>query len=172
MRAVTGLLLVAVLTLTGCNSAGPSAEEWAGDVCVALDPWRAEIDDLTTKANEAMKPESPPADAKKDLLALLSGAAEATEEARKDVEAAGVPDVDDGAKIAKEFAESLAGTRDAYRTAHDGIEKLDAEASGFYDDVTGVMEQLAKDYDAVPREVTKLNSDELRKAFASVKRCE
>lgn len=173
MRAVRRLLALFLglgLVVAGCGT-GPGAEKWATEVCAALKPWQTEIDELTAEANTAMKPDSSPTQAKRDLLKLLEGAADSSEDARAAIAAAGVPDVAEGGELAERFTESLAATRDAYRTAHDGIAELDAGASGFYDEVAKVMERLAKDYDAVPQ-VASLDSDELRDAFASVKRCQ
>lgn len=170
MRAVCWLL-VCGLVLIGCGTTDPDAKTWATKVCTALEPWKTEIDELTDEANTALNPDSTPSQAKKDLLTLLSGAAEATETARAAIAEAGVPDVDDGRRLAKRFTDSLSATRDAYRTAHDGIAELDAADDGFYDSVAKVMQRLSKDYDAVPQ-VAKLDSDELRDAFASVKQCD
>ncbi|ADD40213.1 hypothetical protein [Stackebrandtia nassauensis] len=169
MRAVAWLL-VAALALSGCGSQ-VDAEEWAADVCAALEPWKTGIEDLTAEANAAMDPESSPTQAKKDLLKLLAGAADISEDARAGIEAAGVPDIADGERMAKRFTESLAATRDAYRTAHDRIEKLDAGKGDFYDEVAAAMKQLAKDYDAVPQ-VAELDSEELKNAFEAVKQCQ
>ena len=158
-----------VCVLSGCGS-GPNAQEWADDVCTSLKPWAGEISDLTEEANGAMGPQSSPKEAQKELVTLLSGAAEATETAREGVEKAGVPDVDSGEAIADRFTSSLAETRDAYSDARDGIESLDASEDSFYDDVSQIMTQLDKDYQNVPQ-VASLNSDELRDAFAQLPDC-
>ena len=163
---------VSALVLSGClwQPDRPDAVTWAGSVCEALNPWRAEIDELTGTANAAMTPDSSPVDAKGDLLGLLSGAAEATQAAHDAVVSAGVPDVADGEAIADRFVDSLAGTRDAYRVAHDELAALDASAEGFYDDVAQVMADLVDDYAAVPQ-VAALDSVELSDAFETAPAC-
>jgi hypothetical protein len=171
MRASLMLIaaLVAVLP-AGCSS-DPSAAEWAGDVCAALDPWRTDIDDLTESANSALSPDTSPEQAKEDLTTLLAGAASASETARSAIAAAGVPDVAGGEDIAQRFTDSLAATRDAYQEALDDLTDLDAGDAGFYDDVATVMDDLSKDYARVPQ-VAELNSEELGAAFAADSRCQ
>ena len=80
----------------GCDTQpdSPDAVSWANSVCEALLPWMDEIDTLTGAASVAMTPDSSPGEAKNELLELLSGAADASREARDAVIAAGVPDVD------------------------------------------------------------------------------
>ncbi len=159
-----------VCVLSGCGGGGPSAQEWANDVCTSLGPWAGQISDLTDQANDAMSPQSSPAAAQEEMVTLLSGAADATETARKGVADAGIPDVDSGEAIAERFSDSLTATRDAYRDARDGVESLDPKQDGFYDDVSQIMTQLDKDYQNVPQ-VASLNSDELRDAFAQLPDC-
>ena len=170
MRLASRLLAVVLVAGLGGCASGPDAQEWAGQVCRALEPWRSDIDDLTTEANAAMSPKSSPAQAKQDLEDLLSGAAEATDEARVDIVDAGVPDVESGESIAKRFVDALEATRDAYRNARDGVAKLDSGDAGFYDSVAKVMKRLSSDYDDVPQ-VAQLDNDELRDAFNSAEQC-
>ena len=40
--------------VAGCAPAGRPATEWAGSVCAALGPWRAQIADLNAQAQSAM----------------------------------------------------------------------------------------------------------------------
>lgn len=172
MRTTLAAAAATLLLLTGCNGEPdrPDALTWAGSVCEALHPWMDEIDNLTGAAGVAMTPDSSPAEAKNELLGLLSGAAEASQTAHDDVVAAGTPDVDDGEAIADRFADSLAGTRDAYRAAHDAMAALDAADDDFYDDVAQVMAELVDAYAAVPQ-VAELDSDELRDAFETAPAC-
>ncbi|MGH8791418.1 MAG: hypothetical protein ACRDXX_02060, partial [Stackebrandtia sp.] len=176
MSAALRRLLAAVLTTTlglasaGC-SADPTAQEWAADVCTALDPWMAEIDTLTADAGAAMDAETPQPDAQQELLNLLSGAAQASETARAKVAEAGTPDIADGDVIAQRFADSLEATRDAYRGAHDELEALDASKDDFYDDVQQVMDDLAVEYAQIPQ-VAELTSEELQDAFAATPECQ
>ncbi|CAM3347642.1 hypothetical protein [Stackebrandtia soli] len=169
MRVRPLISAAVVLALTGCSSTA-DATDWASDVCVALDPWRTEIDTLAAETGEAISDTSTPQETKDQLLALLNGAAQSTESALRDVQRAGIPDVDNGESIAERFADSLRATRDAYREAHDALRALSAGNADFYEEVANVMADLNTAYAAIPQ-VAELNSAELEAAFADVDAC-
>jgi hypothetical protein len=175
MRPARPLALVALLallaSLAGC-SGSPGARAWAASVCTTLEPWRTEIGSLTTRTQQQMEKATTPGQAKENLMRLFGGAAEASEKARAGVVKAGVPDVDDGARIADGFTGSLAATRDAYARAKAGIEGLaTAPAEAFYQQVTKVVEQMQADYAASSLDTSNLNSVELKAAFDEAPEC-
>ncbi|GAA4596277.1 hypothetical protein BJY16_001959 [Actinoplanes octamycinicus] len=171
MRAVRMISLVLVVWLAGCSS-GHGAQAWAASVCTVLAPWRSEIGTLTTRTQQQMTTRTTPGQAKENLARLFDGARAASEEARAGVERAGVPDVSGGDKIAAAFVGSLTGMRDAYGTAHDGIEALDTGTSTFYDQVADVVERLDAEYAKSGLDTSKLDSVELRQAFESLPECQ
>ncbi|MFC7529481.1 hypothetical protein [Actinoplanes sp. GCM10030250] len=176
MRAVRliSLAFVPVLAvpLSGC-SAQPGPQAWAASVCTALSPWRSEIDTLTSRTQQQMSSRTTPGQAKENLSRLFDGAASASEEARVEVERAGIPDVTNGDAIAHGFTGSLAGIRDAYGTARSGIQALaTTPAKNFYTEVGKVVERLTTDYEKSSLDTTKLESVELRQAFDSLPECQ
>ncbi|HEY8534136.1 MAG TPA: hypothetical protein VIL44_09765 [Micromonospora sp.] len=166
-------MVAAVLAgLLGACGGGPSATAWAASVCSALTPWRAEIRELTSSTQQQMTAKTTPAQAKENLIRLLSGAEAASEEARRRVEAAGVPDVAGGDAVAEGIIASLAAVRDAYGNAKRGIERLDADRAGaFYDGVEAVLETLNAEYKRSALDTGSLNSPELQRAFDEVPEC-
>ncbi|MEU4559245.1 hypothetical protein AB0F72_12735 [Actinoplanes sp. NPDC023936] len=176
MRAVRpislALVLVLAVPLAAC-SGQPGAQAWAALVCTSLSPWRSEIDSLTSRAQAQMTAETTPGQAKENLARLFDGAATASEQARVGVERAGVPDVDDGERIADGFLGSLAGIRDAYGQARTGIEALATRPTEtFYAEVGKVLDQLSANYEKSSLDTTKLESVELRQAFDSLPECQ
>ncbi len=166
-------LLVALLVAgsAGCAD-GPAPRAWASSVCRALGPWRAEIDTLTTRAQQQMTAETTPAQAKENLVRLFGGAEAASESARRAVERAGVPDVDGGERVFRGFLESLTAVRDAYGRARQNIAALDtARADPFYTAVRQVVETLNTEYKASTLDTSRLNSEELKRAFDEVPEC-
>jgi hypothetical protein len=162
---------LAVSFLAGCGG-GPPARVWAASVCTALQPWRIELGSLTTKAQEQANAAPNPAQAKENLIRLFDGAQKSTESARHKVEAAGVPDVDNGRKIAQSFVATLAAVRDASGHAKTGIDGLtSADPKTFSDGVAAVLTTLNKEYAQSAIDVTQLDSVELRKAFDEVPEC-
>ncbi|MBB4695780.1 hypothetical protein [Paractinoplanes abujensis] len=175
MRPARPLVLLVVLalatSLAACSSSH-SARAWAASVCTTLEPWRSEIGSLTTRTQQQMDTATTPGQAKENLMRLFGGAADASEKARAGVVKAGVPDVDDGERIADGFSGSLAATRDAYAKARSGIEVLPtAPAQTFYQQVSQVVQQLQTDYQASGLDTSKLSSSELKAAFDEVPEC-
>ncbi|GAA1845643.1 hypothetical protein GCM10009687_09320 [Asanoa iriomotensis] len=168
-RAVLAAVLL-MLALAGCGHDRPAPQIWAADVCDALSPWRDQIDSLASGTEQQMTAKTTPAQAKENLVRLLGGAEQASEDARALVERAGVPDVDQGAAVAGGFVGSLAGVRDAYGKAKREIEGLET-GPAFYDGVAATVETLNKEYDASALDTSKLNSPELARAFDEVPEC-
>ncbi len=171
MRRLGALTALAVLVLSGC-AGGPPPRVWAASVCSALSPWRAELDSLTTKAQEQANAAPNSAQAKENLVRLFDGAQKSTEAARAKVEAAGVPAVDDGDKIARSFVSTLAAVRDAYGHAKDGVSGLGVDdPKNFSDGVASVLTTLNSEYAKSSVDLTNLDSVELKKAFDEVPEC-
>ncbi|MFI5894305.1 hypothetical protein ACIA5D_29810 [Actinoplanes sp. NPDC051513] len=171
-RPLSVVLLVAlVLSAAACGSA-QNARAWAASVCGTLSPWRTEIGSLTTRAQQQINVNTTPNQAKENLSRLFAGAQDASERARAGVVEAGVPDVDNGKKIADSFTGALAGLRDAYGKAATGIDGLPtAPAKVFYEQVEKVVNQLNTDYQASSLDTSRLDSPELKQAFDEVPEC-
>ncbi len=165
-------LVLAAFVLTGCGGSGVPHRTWVTSVCQTLTPWRDRITALNGQAAEQMKTAKTPAQTRDDLLALLSGARQATEDARAKVAAAGVPDVADGSAIAQRFVAALAAARDAYAKAQQGIQGLpDKDETAFYAGVKTTMDALNQDYARAGVDTGRLASAGLRKDFDEVPAC-
>jgi hypothetical protein len=178
-RALVALALVALaLTGAGCGSGGSGApagvphRTWVTGVCEALHPWRDRFTALNGQAADQMKGATTPDQAKTNLVTLLGGVRQATEDARVKVAAAGAPDVADGAAIAQRFVAALAAVRDAYGKAQRTVQGLStSDSAGFYRDVAAAMDTLNTDYKRAGLDVGKLASADLRKDFGEVPAC-
>jgi hypothetical protein len=171
-KAAVLVIVVAALLTSACSSAvAPST--WASSVCQALTPWRAQITTLNSNAQAEMATARTPTDTRTHILALLEGAEQATEKARSAVSAAGVPDVDGGAVIAKRFVAALASVRDAYARAETSIKALaTADADTFYAGVGTAMTTLNADYAKSGVDTDRLASPELQSDFGKVAACQ
>jgi hypothetical protein len=173
MRARVAVLIMVVvsLSISACSSA-IAPQTWAASVCQALTPWRAQITALNQNAQTEMASTHTPADTRTHMVALLSGAEQATEKARAAVLAAGVPDVDGGAVIEKRFVAALAAVRDAYQQAETTIAALPmADANAFYDAVGDAMTKLNADYANSGVDTSQLASTVLQADFDKVAAC-
>ncbi|MFV2101930.1 hypothetical protein [Micromonospora sp. LOL_024] len=169
---LTVVLATLVLLAAGCGSNGPSPRAWAASVCSALNPWRAEISKLTSSTHQQMTAQTTPAQAKENLVRLFGGAEQASETARKKVEQAGVPQAEHGAEVSAGFRSSLASMRDAYGRARSAIDGLaTGEATAFYDGVRSTVGTLQQEYDASALDTSRLDSEELKRAFDEVPEC-
>jgi hypothetical protein len=170
-----GLLFVLVSAGTsGCTDGNGEVapKQWAQSVCAALTPWRAEIAELTTKAQQQLESAKTASQTKHNIVDLLRGAESASEKARLGVLAAGVPDVSDGAKVAEQFNASLAKARDAYGHAKGSIEALQAvEEKAFYTAVQSAFAVLKEEYEQSAIDPKHVGPKELQKAFNEVPEC-
>ncbi|HEX7745796.1 MAG TPA: hypothetical protein VF462_11110 [Micromonosporaceae bacterium] len=167
----TAVLCSVAVLVAGC-AGGPAPRAWAASVCQALAPWRTTIADLTTSTREQMTARTSPAQAKEHLVRLFGGAERVSDQARRDVEDAGVPDVERGEAVARGFVASLTGVRDAYGRARRSIEQLDTgRAEEFYAGVHAAVAVLNREYDASALDLGALDSPELKRAFEEVPEC-
>ncbi|MBB5871324.1 hypothetical protein F4553_004703 [Allocatelliglobosispora scoriae] len=166
------LALALLLAGLGGCAGEPPPEVWAASVCSALTPWRTEINALTKRTQQQQEAAPNTAQAKENLTRLFASAETATESARSKVVAAGAPDVTDGPAIAASFVTSLAGVRDAYAHAKNGISAITAtENKDFSDQVAAVLDTLNSEYAKTAPDLGKLQSVELREAFEEVPEC-
>lgn len=170
-RRLVALLVVVLVGVTGCSS-GKSADEWAGEVCAALGPWKSKIADLNDQGRRQMLSATSTTETLSYLDGLLGGAASASEAARVRVAAAGVPDVDGGAAVAASFVASLTGARDAYAQARADLKALPmSDDTQFYDGVVRIMSALNEQYESTAVDPATLNSPALKQAFEGSAAC-
>jgi hypothetical protein len=172
------LLSAALLTaLAGCGgparaSAGPSAVDWAAQVCTTLGPWRMAIVQLNHDAQARLAAATTPGQTRTELLTLFTGGQDATERARAAIVAAGVPDVAGGAELAQRFVASLAQVRDAYTHAATSLRAIPTAAASYYDQVAAVITTLTQEYDHSAVDLSTLSSPQLRAAFLAQDKCQ
>jgi hypothetical protein len=172
-------MLVPASLVAGCGSgagsggnSGVAPATWAKSVCTALSPWRTRLTALTDSTQAQLASATTSAQAKQNLVGLLSGAETASETARRLVVDAGTPDVDRGAEIAVRFVASLQTARDAYAHARGTVAGLDAgNPPAFYSAVASAFEKLQHEYAASALDTDTLSSAPLRKAFNEVPEC-
>lgn len=148
-----------------------SATEWARSVCPAVRTWSNSIRGAVGQVQEKITADSDPARTKTELVALFGDAESASETARRKVEQAGIPEVDSGDTVAREFAGALSAARDGFGTAKRTVAGLDtADRSAFYDGVVAAGDRLTKEYKQ-SSSALKTDSPQLDQAFDSVPEC-
>jgi hypothetical protein len=173
--SLLAVMLIPTSLVAGCGSGGSSGvapATWAKSVCTALSPWRTRLTALTDETQAQLTSATTPAQAKQNLVGLLSGAETASETARQRLADARTPAVDQGAEIAARFVASLQTARDAYAHARSAIAGLDVgNAPAFYSAVASAFDKLQHEYAASALDTDKLSSAPLRKAFNEVPEC-
>ena len=167
------LALIGIISIAGCGGrTGTEPAAWARSVCGALNPWRTEISDLTLKAQQELGTAKTAAQAKTNVVTLLSGAELSSEKARRGIAEAGVPKVDRGDEIAKHFVASLEKARDAYGHAKSTVTALPTtDAKAFYAAVRSAFDTLREEYAKSALDTEHVGSRDLQKAFDEVPEC-
>jgi hypothetical protein len=169
-------LLVALTLLTGTTACGGdkkvSAQTWAKDICGTVRPWAQSIQTSVAGTKNSTAASTAPATAKAQLQKVFGDATKATDKAIKGVDKAGVPDVKNGSKIAKEFRAALVGARNAFAKAEKAVGKLDTKNKKAFDTSVGqIGAQLGKDYEAAGKKISVTQSAELKKVFDKTPQC-
>lgn len=155
-----------------CDRSTVEPATWAKSVCSALAPWRTKVADLTAAAQREIGQAGTPAQTKQTLTTLLGGAADASEQARSKVSAAGIPDVDGGDGVADQFVTALTRARDAYGHARTTVAGLDTgQAKPFYDAVDEAFTRLNDEYAGSALDISEVGPEELRRSFDEVPEC-
>jgi hypothetical protein len=173
-RWLAGALLLTVVAATtaACGGGGVPPNDWAANVCGTLGPWRARIADLNGQAQQRLAAAKTPEQTRTELLALLTGAQAATDQARASVAAAGDPDVDGGADAAHRFVASLETARDAYGHAVTAVSAIPTTDPAYYDKVAAVLTTLSTEYQRSTLDPAALGSPDLQAAFAGQAKCQ
>lgn len=179
-RAALAIVAVALMAACGEEGSGGSASEdkvptaaWAKDVCMTVRPWAGKIQTAVTNTQTTLGKSSGPKVVKPQLTQLFSGAVKATDTAIADMDKAGVPDVDNGAQIAKDFRAALVSARNAFAAAQTSVQGLDTSDKKKFDAaVSQVGTKLKQDYAKAGKTIEKVTSAELTKAFEKEPACQ
>jgi hypothetical protein len=140
-------------------------EKWAGSVCRGLSDWGEELGAASTSFPEA--------ESRKEATGILEDAVDATAALVKDLQKAGIPDVDGGRATARQF---LAAFKDAKKLLEGATEDAGDLPKGddFEDALGNVDDDLGEGFDSIGEDVESARSDadpELQAALAEKPDC-
>jgi len=178
--AALAIVLVALLSACGQDDSGGSATKppvsasvWTKDVCMTVRPWAGKIRTAVTNTETTLGKSSEPKVVKPQLTQLFAGAVKSTDKAIADVDKAGVPDVDNGEQIAKNFRAALVSARNAFAAAQKSVQGLDTSDKKKFDAaVSQVGTKLKQDYAKAGKTIETATSAELTKAFEKEPACQ
>lgn len=104
------------------------ANDWAAAVCDALISWQGELTSGTPDLADVQDLEA----TKQAVADYLEGVSTATGSLVEDVEAAGVPDVDEGDAIATDFKSALSSVEQSFEDAKTQVEGLSTDDPGAF----------------------------------------
>jgi hypothetical protein len=131
MLAATALLIAAC----GDDDGGEkvSAGDYASDICTAFTDWRDAIQERQGDLQKGLEPGISPEEGKKALEGFLSDVADRSEELVSDVDAAGVPDAENGEAVADALKGAAEQARDKLVEAEEKAGELPTGSSGAFD---------------------------------------
>jgi hypothetical protein len=127
-RLLVSVLAVAslVAACSSSDSSKVSADEWVTDICTSLSGWLEQLQQESTSLQESVQADATGdlAAAKADLVEFMNGAVQSTDEMITEIDAAGVPDVDNGEELNDGLNDGLEDIRQAFADAQGQAEAL------------------------------------------------
>ncbi|NUS73431.1 MAG: hypothetical protein HOQ05_08510 [Corynebacteriales bacterium] len=176
-RVVASGLLVGLLALTACGADDPKLEraeprQWAKKVCGAIGPMSKELTELQQSVSTTIDQAADVDTKKRELVTLFTEGEKLTNEALREVERAGVPDVDNGRVIADSFVKALISTRDSFEQGRLAIEKLPTDDSTQFDSgVVTAFEDMSEKNNESTSAFAEVKAPELDQAFSELPEC-
>lgn len=172
--------LAAAVLLGACGADDPpdgaSAERvpprsYVGDLCGAITTW---MDDVQTLNDELQQLDPTSLDVVKDTtLTFLDDVIAATDRMLSAVEAAGVPDVDDGGEAARRVSTALGAVRAALAGARDRVQGISNEdPKAFGAELQTIGEDLRESLDDTTGTLESFEVPELEEAADDVPACD
>jgi hypothetical protein len=177
------LLPMAVLVAGACSGtdggAGDGAEpdtvsatEYATGVCGAIGGWVDDIQGLNADLQASLDPND--IDALKDVMVdFLDDVVTATDSAISEVEAVGVPDVEDGEAASETVLTALRDSKAIFEDARDRVEELStADPAAFGEELQTLGTDLQTSMSGIGSELDQFASPELDEAANDVPACD
>jgi hypothetical protein len=178
-RTITALASAALL-LGACGDddddgggGSVSASDYATDICTAFLGWRDDIQARQQDLQQGLSPGISPQEGKDALAGFLGDAVDASDDLVKEVEAAGVPDAENGQEAADALQGAAQSARDELAKAEEAVGDLptdDRQAFSTAADELGNNVRTA--LGEVGSGLEDIESEELDKAFDEEEACQ
>ncbi len=149
-----------------------TAQEYATDICGALDAWVTASQDRASSLTGVLNPTDTPENRRDVLAGYIDGVIDDTEALLDDVQAAGVPDVDGGEQIAGQIADAFDSVRTELEQTRDDVDALPTDdPAAFTAAATQLGTSIQTSLTAVGTSVSGISEPELNQAFATEPAC-
>lgn len=178
MRRLLSLtFLLALFTFAACGDDDgggdkKSADEYAKAACAAVADWVGSIQEGSQKISGQLGANATPSEGKKVLQDFLGDAVTASDKFAKDVDAAGVPDVDGGEKFADSLKKGAAAAKEVMEDAKAKADDLStSNVAAFSKDARELGSSTNKALSEVGDAISDPSSDDLKKALQEDSSC-
>lgn len=172
---VLAVATLSVLVLGACGGGGGdntvSVDAYASDVCTALAAWVTDIQDRASTITEGIDPGDAAA-GKERLQEFIGDTVTGTEELIADVEAAGIPDTENGEEAANQIVTGLEKVQSILEDAQDQIADLPTDnPQAFGQGAQEIATSLQEATNEAAETIDQANSEELTTALGENEDC-
>jgi hypothetical protein len=149
-----------------------SATEYATGVCGAISGWIDDIQGLNQDLQANLDPSNIDS-LKGAMVGFLEDVTSATGAVIDEVEAAGIPDVEDGQTAAEAVLTALRNSRDVFEDARDRVQGLStADPSAFAQELQTLGSDIQTSMSGIGGELDQFESTELEEAAKDIPACD
>lgn len=180
-RALLGTAAIALIALAGCGSSGSSGSQstakatpvaYVGSVCTAVGAWLRSVQSGSSDIAKQLAPGSTPTRAKQALEALLAGSVADSQTIVRSLQAAGVPEVPDGATISEALVRTFKHAAEALERVHAQVAQLPTgNPHAFLAATSHVSADVRQSLSGIASGLSPLRSPALQKASESSPSC-
>ena len=172
---IVALSVFSTLVFSACGddegAATVSAETYMSRVCSALDDWVSDIQQRAAALSEAGGPTDPKS-TQKVLDKYVAETVTGTQSLIDEVQAAGVPDIDEGEEAAEEILNAMRAVKSAFEAAREDFAELPTNnREAFAAGLSGVVANIQEATSKATASVQAADSDALSEAFDTSDEC-
>jgi hypothetical protein len=149
-----------------------SASEYAKAVCTTMSTYVTDVTDLSNTFASSLDPAADLAGQRDAVVGFLDDVLTATDELITNLEAAGVPDVDNGQEIVDKIKESFTQAKSVIADAKDQVQNLSLDdPTAFATQLSGIGTAIQDSMTGIGTSLQSLSSPELEQAVTSEPAC-
>jgi hypothetical protein len=150
-----------------------SAGDYASDICTAFTDWRDTIQEQRDDLTGSLQPGISPEDGKSKLESFLGDVVGATDELVTNVEAAGVPDAENGQEVADALQSIADDAQSELQDAEQKVSELPTDSrEAFGTAASGFATEIQTALQNVGQGLGDIESKEVEKAFEEEEACQ
>ena len=163
-----------VLAVSACGDDDSVAvEDYANDLCTALTRWTDTLRDRQAELQQEAASGAAPQVSRDALQRFVDGAVDASEQLVSDVDAAGVPDIDDGEEVADAFREAVEETLSQIEQAQADVGDIPTDTPSEYRTaVDEFLTELQSTLEGIDEHVQDIDAPELDLALDEASACQ